>query len=97
MDDLAACSDAQAAAETLRARQAAELIFTRLGTQLVALTPARPLPALPGRLPGRLPALPGRRPEAEDGREEEALPPEMRCFSMRRRVLRRMRTARRMR
>ena len=46
MDDLAACSDAQAAAETLRARQAAELIFTRLGTQLVALTPARPLPAL---------------------------------------------------
>ena len=46
MDDLAACSDAQAAVETLRARQAAELIFTRLGTQLVALTPARPLPAL---------------------------------------------------
>ena len=46
MDDLAACSDAQAAAETLRARQAAELIFTRLGTQPVALTPARPLPAL---------------------------------------------------
>ena len=46
-DDLAnGKSSTRAVAETLHARQQAELIFTRLGPQLLALTPARALPAL---------------------------------------------------
>jgi hypothetical protein len=46
-DDLAnGGSTSRAVAQTLHARQQAELIFTRLGQQLLALTPACALPAL---------------------------------------------------
>ena len=46
MDDLATAPNAAALLQALQSRHAAELVFTRCGTMMVAINPHRPLPHL---------------------------------------------------